>query len=438
MRISALYVNNFKRLHDVEIRPDADRTIILIGGRNANGKSSLLDALTTAFGGKKQQPADPVRHGADEATIRVELDGGELEVSRVIRPDGDSVLEVRDRLGAVKAPQAVLDRLIGSRFLDPLQFLQLPAKEQRAALMRIIPGAERIAGLDEKRDRAFTKRTEVHRDLTKAKGELARLPEVEVGTPIDVAALAAERAALAEQQHTGAKLAVAKDAAVRATQEAVNFRVMNTHAIEKLEKQLAGLRAEQGPLAAEVTRREAAAHEAIARLDASVAAWSAGLPRRDQLDADLARAGEHNRAVFADEAKQQRRVDVATEVGKLDKEHGELTKLLDTIDGRKAEILAAAQLPVADLAIADHGIELDGVPFAQASDAERWRVALAIAVAASPGLSDVWIRDGALLDEDSLAMVAQHAEAAGKRVWIEVISTAAPGTIVIRDGRSVP
>lgn len=445
-RITALHFTDFQKIRDVEIRPDADRLLILLGGQNGAGKTSILRALSAAFGGKKQQPADPVRHGADEANLWVELDGGDLEVRRVIQPDGESVLEVRDRLGAVKAPQAVLDGLIGSRFLDPLHFLSLPAKEQRAALMRVIPSAKRIAELDEKRERGFAKRTEVNRDLKKAQGELARLPEVTVGTPIDVAALTEESRTLAEKQHTGAQLAVAKDAAVRATQEAVSRRVMNTHAIEQLEKQLAELRAQQEPLAAEVRRCETAAHEAIARLDAAAAEWKAEQPRRDQIDADLRRAADHNRAVFSAEAKQQRRADVAAEVALHAAEHEKLTKLLAAIDARKAEILAAEPLPVEGLGIDEDGLTLPGpaerdgapipVPFAQASDAQRWRVALAIATAAAPQLDDVWIRSGNDLDDDSLELVAKHAAAAGKRVWIERVGTRDPGVIEIRDGRA--
>src|SRR6185312_5871873 len=125
-------------------------------------------ALTAAFGGAKQLAVDPVRHGADEATIYVELDGGKLTIERSIAPNGKSSIEVRDELGAVRGPQAMLDKLVGARFLDPLAFLALPAKEQRAQLMKLIDGADRIAGLDEKRERAFSRRTEVGRDRTKA------------------------------------------------------------------------------------------------------------------------------------------------------------------------------------------------------------------------------------------------------------------------------
>lgn len=437
MRITALYVRDFKRLHDIELRPDADRAIILIGGKNANGKSSLLDALSTAFGGKKQQPDDPVRHGADEATIRVELDDGELEVRRVIQPGGESLLEVRDRLGAVSAPQTVLNKLVGARFLDPLAFLSLAAKDQAAALMKVIPGAERIGELNAKRKRAFDRRTEVGRDLTKAEGELARLPEVAVEAPIAVAALAAERAGMSELQQVGAKATARKEVAVRATQDAVARRVANDHAIKKLEAQLAELRAMDETLSAEVQRCEEAARASIAEVDRVAAEWLALAPRRAALDADFVRADAHNRAVFAAEAQNKRHAQARADVEKLTREQADLTKVLDTIDTRKAEILAAAALPVPGLAIADDGIELAGVPFDQASDAEQWRVALALVIAASPGLDDVWIRDGALLDDESLALVAEQSHAAGKRPWIERVGTRDPGVIEIRDGRVV-
>jgi DNA repair exonuclease SbcCD ATPase subunit len=435
MRITAAHITNFKRVEDVRVTPGADRAIILLGGRNRQGKSSTLDALTAAFGGKSSVPPDPVRHGAEEAEIVVELDGGELTVRRVIQPDGESALEVRDRLGKVRAPQTVLDKLVGTRFLDPLQFLALSPKDQRAQLMRVIGEAERIAELDAKRDRAFTRRTEVGRDLTRAQAELERLP-ADAGdaaeVPLDVLlaqrdAAVQARAAVDRQQDLmiGAERRVE---AVTAQLEAV------TNRIAQLEAELVQARALQQT---HQTQLEARKEEARAATQA-VGAARAAAPAAEAIaaiDRQITEATTRNREAAERRAAAARRAQVAIEVEQLGAEREKLTAVLATIDERKAAILSAAALPVEGLGLeADH-ITLGGVPLAQASSAERFRVALALAMAASPGLDDVWIRDAAVLDDEAVAAVAELAERAGKRVWLERVGTRDAGAIVISEGR---
>ncbi len=434
MLITALEITDYKRVRKVAITPASDRHVILIGGKNAQGKSSTLDALTAAFGGAKQLAADPVRHGAEEAAIYVELDGGKLTIDRTIAPDGKTKLEVRDADGAVRRPQEVLDKLVGARFLDPLAFLALPAKEQRAQLMKLIPDAERIDTLDQKRARAFDRRTEIGRDLSKAEGELARLPEVDVGKPIDVVALNGEARRMAEMQRQGDALGAVHARAERDAADA-NDKLGAVHLqISEIEDRLAQLRGKVPDLELALKTAVESAAGAKAKLDAAASQWAGLAPRREQLDADLKRADEHNRAVYAAEAHLKRRLDAAEAVVKLKADRDDCTKAIETVDRRKADILAAAKLPVEGIAINDDGIELAEVPFAQASASERLRVALALAIAGSPGLNDVWIRDGALLDEDALELVAKHAATAGKRVWIERVGTKDPGVIVIKDG----
>lgn len=444
MRISAITVRDFKRIRDLTITPDTDRTVILLGGRNRQGKSSTLDALTAAFGGKKTLPADPVRHGADQAEIRVELDGGELTVRRVIQPDGESVLEVRDRMGAVKSPQAMLDQLVGSRFLDPLAFLQLPAKEQRAQLMRVIGEADRIATLDGKRERAFAKRTEVGRDLKKAEGELARLPVVEVGTPIDVAALHLEVKTHEAERRERERL---EGIRAQCERDAINARATLSSTLAEKKKidaeieRLKGLSVQLGVKSAEwaedVRKCEELEIVATKNCDEASDRWDALQPRIAEVDAELAKADQHNRAVYAAEAQNKRRAESLATVEDLKAQVDDITKMLAVIDDRKAEILAAAKLPVEGLSVDGEGVTLGGVPLAQASGAERFRVALALAIAASPGLDDVWVRDAALLDEEMLALVAEQCAATGKRAWLERVGTSDPGVIVISDGRVV-
>ncbi len=449
MKITCLEITDYKRVRKVAITPDADASIVLIAGKNGAGKSSTLDALTAAFGGAKSVVADPVRHGASTSTIYVELDDGKITIERTIQPDGKTTLHVRDAEGSVRSPQALLDRLVGTRFLDPLAFLALAPKDQRAALMKLIPDAARIEDLNGKRQRAFDRRTELGRDLDKAKGELARLPEVPVGKPIDVAALVADKGKLADQMRMGDGLGNAHKLAMRATTDAIAARDSNGLVVAAIERRISDLegqlecerrelaKAQAADLGIAITAAKEAEAAAKAKLDAAVNEWSNGQAARDKLDAALAGATEHNRAIAHAEAQNARRVEASAAVAKHEAETKELTGNLAKIEERKAAILAAAKLPVEGLAIGEESILFNGVAFGQASGSEKLRVSLALALAASPDLDDVWIRDAALLDDDSLDLVAKQAATAGRRVWLERVGTRDPGAIVISDGQVV-
>lgn len=424
MLITAISIENFKRISSVRIEPEADRVLVLIGGQNAQGKTSTMDALTGAFGGKTALPADPVRHGCEEAEIVVELEGGKdgkLVIKRTIRADGESQLEVREDGVKVRSPQQLLDKLRG-RFLDPLAFNAMAPAAQRAELLKLVGDADRLAELDRKRVKAFDKRTELGRDMKRAEGELARLPEVKPGSPIDVAALTLESTKIGEMVR-GRDAVAARLAAANAAKATVDAEVKRAYeAVHEAE------------------RRQ---DEAIDALKAAETAWKnttdvdTAEVRRDEILFELRRATAHNAEVAAAIGAAKRRAEADAEATRLRTEVETCAAAITEIDERKAAILAAASLPVEGLGIDNDGVTLHGIALAQASGAERLRVALALAIAASPNVRDVWIRDGALLDDDSLDLVAKHAAAAGCRVWVERVGTRDPGAIVIHDGRVV-
>ncbi len=440
MRITAASIKNILRVRSVKITPDADQFFILIGGENAQGKSSVLNALTMAFGGKRTIPDDPVRHGAENGEVVIELDGGDLMIKLAIDKDGGSTLELSDRDGKLRNPQERLNKLVGSRTLDPIAFTLLSAADQRATLLKLIDTESKIPALDERRGRIFDKRTDVGRDLKKAEGEFARLTEVKVGTAIDVAALSAERAQLQDMQRKADginnSLTLAKQETAFARAAATKLR----DDIAKVARELEEMRARVDPLVADIGRCEGVEAETQGRFDAVAAEWKASEPRRAELDADIARAAENNRAVVEAELTNKRRAEAAEVVTRITAQRDQQTELLEKIDAQKLAILTAAKLPVEGLGIDDRHVTFNGVPFEQASKAEQMRVALAIAVAASPHLDDIWIKDGSMLDMTSLKLVADLAEASGKRLWIERVGDRDPGAIIIHDGavRTLP
>jgi DNA repair exonuclease SbcCD ATPase subunit len=131
MRIIRLSSSNVKRLVAVDIEPDG--SLVIVGGRNGAGKSSVLDSIHMALGGKGAQPPEPIRKGERKAEVTIVLgQDGEpaLKVVRTFTQNG-AHLTVTDADGAkLKSPQGVINRLIGTIAFDPLAFTRLSAREQ--------------------------------------------------------------------------------------------------------------------------------------------------------------------------------------------------------------------------------------------------------------------------------------------------------------------
>ena len=129
MKIIELQAENVKRLKAVDITPDG--TLQIIGGKNAQGKSSVLDAIWLALGGGKatKETVLPIREGESKASVTLDL--GDLVVARSWTLKG-TTLKVTAKDGATyRSPQKMLDELVGRLSFDPLAFTRLSAREQR-------------------------------------------------------------------------------------------------------------------------------------------------------------------------------------------------------------------------------------------------------------------------------------------------------------------
>ncbi len=104
VKINSLEFENVKRIRAVQIQPTKDG-LTVIGGRNGQGKTSVLDAIAWALGGKKFQPDNPNRDGgATPAKLHVELSNGIV----VERRGKNGTLYVTDATG-MRGTQKLLD-----------------------------------------------------------------------------------------------------------------------------------------------------------------------------------------------------------------------------------------------------------------------------------------------------------------------------------------
>lgn len=410
MHIIRLEAENVKTLRAVAIEPDG--AVVQITGANGSGKSSVLDAMYYALAGKGALPTQPVREGEDQA--RIMLDLGELIVTRKISADGTTSLSVMTPDGAkFGSPQSMLDAMLGALTFDPLAFSRMKAKEQRDEIARLAGLTEMLdtlAGMD----RAdFDARTDVNRDLKQAEARLAAMPVVPACEPVDVSATLAELRAAREENREAQALA---DRREQLRGEASAARRIAEHKREQANKLLA----------------EADVFDAQARTqDASASV----IMVPDLVDlTPLEQRLEQAESLNTQHRAHQARALAEQTVAELRAQSEAYTASLKAREAERAAVIAAADMPVPGLGLSADGVTLNGHPLEQASSAEQLRLATAIAMARDTKLRVLRIKDGSLLDAQSLAVIGDMAETHNWQVWLEVVDTSGQVGIVMRDG----
>lgn len=116
----------------------------------------------------------------------------------------------------------------------------------------------------------------------------------------------------------------------------------------------------------------------------------------------------------------------------------ELTQRMEGREQAKLAAIAAAKMPVEGVGLGDGFVTFNDIPLDQASDAERLRVSIGIAMATNPKLRVIRIRDGSLLDEDSMKVVVEMAKQNNFQFWCEVVgdqkTVGGEIAVVLKDG----
>lgn len=414
LKIESLDVSNFKRLRAAHIKPDG--SLVVVGGANGAGKSSALDAVFAAIGGKDALPAKPLRKGEKKGHVEVDL--GEYIVRRTFTEAGGGTLTVKTREGAAySSPQAILDKLYGALSFDPIEFARMEPKKQ-AATLRALVGLD-TTKLDADRKATFDQRTEVNRKLRELEAVIAQTPHHNDAPEAEVSA-AALMAEMTDAQNRNAANAAAR----RRVADLISAGGAVSREITSIQEQIVAL---QEKLDAACARHESLTAQ-IAEADKTAAAL---------VDDDLAPIRARIEAADGDNAKVRANAARAAKIesAKRGREQSDaLTAKLDAIDTEKAAMLAAAKFPVDGMGFDEDGVTLDGLPFEQASSAQKLRASVAMGLALNPRLRVLLVRDGSLLDSDSLAMVAQMAADADAQVWVERVGHGDEVTVLIEDG----
>ena len=420
MRILQFTSENFMRLSVVQITPQGN--LIQITGSNSQGKTSVIDSIWAALGGKDAVPADPIHKGKKAARIEVKLgddSGTKLIVERTFTDKGTYLTVKGPEGGKFAKPQQIMDGLMGAIGFDPLAFMRMDAKAQFAMLRQIVPLEVDIDALDRKRASIFEARTALNRTIAQAKTRADAIT-----FPDDLPDEAPDRDEVME----------------RLTNVSAHNQAIHAEALQRGEIRLNLERAGK-----EVERLEAE----LRRAKQIVGDGESELSNRERTPlgelingADVRTELESAERILEGIRQRQAKIDADGELTTLTREQAEKTSAIEAIDAQKTAAITTAKMPVEGLAFhvaegesfSDGTVVYNGHPLRQASGAEQLAVSASIGAALNPQLKVLLCRDGSLLDSKSLAALGAFAEKSGMQVFLERVDETGEIGVVIEDG----
>lgn len=401
--ITSLELENVKRIKAVSVTPSATG-LTVIGGKNNQGKTSVLDAIAWALGGNKHRPSQPQRTDAPglDPHLKVTLSNGII----VERKGKNSTLKVTDPSGKVGGQQ-LLSRFLHELALDLPKFMEASNADKAKILLQIIGVEDQLSAYDQQEQTLYNQRWALGQQADSAKKYAAGLPSVPNAPDQPVSAVE-----LIQQQ------------------QAILLR--NAENQRKRER-LASLRKEQADLHDQIELLQGRLDQVNRDI---ITAQTAAADLEDQstteLEDSIARIEELNQAVRTNQAKAeaQRRAD------ELSGQYKQLTAQIEDVRRKRRDLLGSADLPLPGLSVDKGTLLYNGKAWDCMSGSDQLRVGVAIVRKLNPECGFVLLDKLEQMDTDTLTAFGQWLEQEGLQAIATRVSTGDECSIIIEDGFS--
>jgi DNA repair exonuclease SbcCD ATPase subunit len=411
IKIETLLIRNFKRVEiaDVEL---SDAGLNIIGGGNAQGKSTFLDAIKYALGGGKYAPTNPHNERSEGATaiIRTRLSNG-IEVERSGKSSSLKVV-----VDGGKGNQQTLNEFLNEFALDVGKFLRSSETEKTKALIEHLGIGEKLELIDQKVKRLFDERTLVNRDADR-KRKLADAMPVYDNAPderVDMAAAIAEERA-ASEVNRALDQGVVRMAGIKEEGVALGADIEEMRRrLERMEAKRKALKDEYLSIQDRVSR--------TAPID------TAPIMEKIKHAESLNKMWEANRSAQQADA----------EARAAAKAQQDLTDSIETARAQRKALLDSIAMPIAGLSVVDGALQYNGQRWDCMSGAERLKVSAAISRAFKPECGFLLIDELETMDWRTLAEFNDWAKAEGIQVIGAMVADAGKAGeqfILIEDGK---
>jgi len=417
-KINKLYIKNVARIADVHFQQAPESGVIVVGGKNAAGKTSVLRSIFAAMGGK----VPDIKEGQIKGEIEVQLDN--YIITLILGQKSNRIkMEAKDKPGIlISSPKTFLKDLLGKRAFDVPEFLTAQPKQQIEALLRIvtIPGSkediEEITKgkvdlsnsgnfITEYMNDAYEQILAEQRVLNRKEKSL----EVEIKDSrenFDMNTKEIDLEPLYNLKETALKKEKIKAELGNSTNKVIMMAAQQKQIREEIEKLHNQIKAINDEIKQEETKRDSLADQYEIVKNNNI----------DEINAKIEDAKENNQA-FALAQNTKQKID---ELSFLASEGAELKDILTKIKEYKNEAMSKTNFPIPNMDIRGGKIFYNNFELRASSGAEQMLVATAIAASEIPkdGLQALFILDPPQLDSETWEKLEAFAEKRKIQIWV--------------------
>ena len=402
MKINRLEIENVKRVKAVKMEPTPNG-LTVIGGKNNQGKTSVLDSIAWALGGDRYRPSQAAREGSMiPPNLHIVMSNGLI----VERKGKNSDLKVTDPNGK-KGGQQLLNEFVETLALDLPKFMEASGQEKARTLFRIIGVEDSLTKMERDEKELYNRRLAV--------GQVADQKEK----------YAKEQAYFPDMP----KEPVSATELIRRQQDILAQNGEN----QRKRLRLHQLEQEQQKVMEEM--EQLIKRQQVIEADLSVARMAAA-DLQDQstkeLEEDIANIEEINRKVRANLDKEKAEEDAR----EYRRQYNQLTKEIEDVRKSKMDLLDSADLPLPGLSVKEGELVYNDFPWDNMSGSDQLKVATAIIRKLNPKCGFVLIDKLEQMDLETLNEFGRWLEQEGLQAIATRVSTGEECSILISDGYS--
>ncbi len=400
VKINKLEIENVKRIRAVKLEP-TENGLTVIGGKNNQGKTSVLDSIAWALGGNAYRPAQAAREGSViPPHLHIVLSNG-LTVERAGK---NSDLKVTDPNGQ-KGGQQLLNEFIEQLALDLPRFMQASDREKANTLLQIIGVGDRLAQLEQQEQELYNRRHAIGQ-IADQKQKFAKEQPYYPDVPKE---LVSASELIRQQQDILARNGENQRKRSRAAELEQKKQM--------LRRQLDELQAQYDVVCRDC---EIAGRDAIDLQDESTA----------ELEQNIRDVEAINREVRANLDKDKAEEDALT----YREQYNALSMEIDQTRKEKIDLLQNADLPLPGLSVEDGRLTYQGKYWDNMSGSDQLRVSTAIVRKLNPRCGFVLLDKLEQMDLDTLKEFGTWLEQEGLQAIATRVSTGGECSIIIEDG----